>query len=188
MAYQVQVKTIVIQGLSILLLCALIGLSAGFVLKEMEEYIRVLPGLLVMVPPLLDLRGNINGALTSRLGTALHTGVIRPRLMMTAELKANVVSSLILSFVAAITVGVLSYSMCALTGVETVGAVKLVAIATIAGIISGAVMSALAVLVAIQAYARGVDPDNVSSPIMTAVGDFMVVISIYLAVLLVGWF
>jgi cation transporter-like permease len=49
-------------------------------------------------------------------------------------------------------------------------------------------MSALAVLVAIQAYARGVDPDNVSSPIMTAVGDFMVVISIYLAVLLVGWF
>jgi mgtE-like transporter len=188
MVYRISVRAIVVQGLSVLILCAFIGLTAGFVLTGMDEYIRVLPGLLIMIPPLLDLRGNINGALVSRLGSALHTGVIKPRLTMTAELKANVVSSLILSFVAAITVGALSYAMGIVTGIETIGAVRMVAIATIAGVISGMVMAVLAVLVAILSHAKGVDPDNVSSPIMTAVGDFMVVISIYLAVLLVGWF
>ena len=121
MVRSVNVRAIVIQGLSILILCAFIELGAGFALKSMEEYLTLLPGLIVMVPPLLDLRGNINGALASRLGTALHTGIIRPRLALTAELKANLTSSLILSFIASVTIGLFSYAACILMGTEPIG-------------------------------------------------------------------
>lgn len=185
MVKEVNIRAIVIQGLSVLLLCAVIELGAGFALERMKKYIGLLPGLIVMVPPLLDLRGNINGALASRLGTALHTGVIEPRLAMTAELKANIVSSLILSFIASATIGLLSYAICILTGAETIGVLSLVMIALIAGFTSGLILATLTVFVAVISYIKGLDPDNITSPTMATVGDFVTVACIFLAVLLV---
>lgn len=182
----VNVRAIIIQGLSILVLCAFIELGAGFALKSMEEYLTLLPGLIVMVPPLLGLRGTINGALASRLGTALHTGIIKPRLAMTAELKANMASSLILSFLASAAIGLFSYAACILTGAETIGVLSLVAIAVIAGFMSGLILATMTVLVAVISYTRGIDPDNITSPTMATLGDFVTVACIFLGVVLVG--
>lgn len=182
---EVNVHSIVVQGLSILLICTFIELGAGFTLKGMEERFALIPGLAIMALPLLDLRGNINGALASRLGTALHSGIIGPKLKLTAELKANLTASLILSFIASATIGGLSW----LAGVImrlTVNIFQLMAVAVIAGFISGLILALLTVLVAVFTYLRGWDPDNITSPMMATVGDFLTVICIYLAVLLVG--
>ncbi len=186
MVRSVDVRAIVVQGLSILILCAFIELGAGFALKSMEEYLTLLPGLIVMVPPLLGLRGTINGALASRLGTALHTGIIKPRLTMTAELKANMASSLILSFLASAAIGLFAYAASILTGAETIGVLSLVAIAVIAGFTSGLILATMTVLVAVISYTRGIDPDNITSPTMATLGDFVTVACIFLGVVLVG--
>jgi len=186
MVKEVNIRAILIQGMSVLLLCTIIELGAGFALERMEEHIiELIPGLIVMVPPLLDLRGNINGALASRLGTALHTGVIEPRLALTAELKANIVSSLILSFIASATIGLLSYAICILTGAETIGVLSLVTIALIAGFTSGLILATFTVFVAVISYVKGLDPDNITSPVMATIGDFVTVVCIFLAVLFV---
>ena len=181
----VDVRSIVVQGLSILLVCTFIELGAGFTLKGMEERFVLIPGLAIMVLPLLDLRGNINGALASRLGSSLHIGIIRPKLKLTAELKANLAASLILSFIASATIGGLSWSFGAMMGLA-VDILKLMAVAVIAGFFSGLILALLTVLVAIFTYLRGWDPDNITGPAMTTIGDFLIVIWIYLAVLLVG--
>lgn len=185
MAQEMNVRSIVVQGLSILLICTFIELGAGFTLKGMEERFALIPGLAIMTLPLLDLRGNINGALASRLGTALHSGIIRPKLKLNAELKANLAASLILGFIASATIGGLSWSVGAMMGL-TVNILQLMAVAVIAGFISGLILAFLTVLVAVFTYLRGWDPDNITSPAMATVGDFLTVICIYLAVLLVG--
>lgn len=185
MARAVNVRSVVVQGLSILLICTFIELGAGFTLQGMEERFALIPGLAIMALPLLDLRGNINGALASRLGTALHSGIIRPRLKLTAELKANLAASLILSFIASATIGGLSWLAGAMMGL-TVNILQLMTVAVIAGFISGLVLALLTVLVAVFTYLRGWDPDNITSPAMASIGDFLTVIWIYLAVLLVG--
>jgi mgtE-like transporter len=182
----VNVRAIVIQGLLILTLCAFIELGAGFALKSMEKYLTLLPGLIVMVPPLLSLRGTINGALASRLGTALHTGIIKPRLALTAELKANIAASLILSFLASATIGLFSYAACILVGAEPIGVLSLVAIAVIAGFTSGLILATLTVSVAVVSFKKGLDPDNITSPTMATLGDFVTVACIFLSVILVG--
>jgi mgtE-like transporter len=179
------IRAIVIQGLSILLLCAFIELGAGFTLKEMEARFVSIPGLAIMALPLLGLRGNINGALASRLGTALHTGVIPPKLKLTAELKVNLIASLILSFLASATIGALSWAAGVVLGV-TVNVFQLMAVAVIAGFVSGLVLALLTVFVAVFTYLHGWDPDNITGPAMATIGDFLTVIFIYLAVLLVG--
>lgn len=186
MVREVNVRSIVAQGLSILLLCALIELGAGRVFEGMQGYFTaLLPGLIVMVPPLLGLRGNINGALASRLGTGLNAGLIEPRVVMSAEIKINLASSLILSVIASATIGIFAFGVNVLTGAQTIGVLELVAIAVLAGFLSGLILALLTLFVAITAYARGLDPDNVTSPTMAAIGDFVTIACIYLAVLLV---
>jgi len=186
MVYKVNVRTIVIQGLSILILCAVIEIAAGNLLEGMKERLTVtLPALIFVIPPLLDLRGNVNGALASRLGTALHTGVIEPKLSMSAELRVNVMSSLILSLLASATIGALSIGIGALMG-KSVHVFALMTIAVVAGVVSGIILAAVTVVVSIVSYVRGWDPDNVTAPLMATIGDFLTMVSVFLVAILVG--
>ncbi|MFH1821864.1 MAG: magnesium transporter [Methanobacteriota archaeon] len=186
MAPSVSVRTIVVQGLTILIICALIEILAGNVMEGMKERLTVtLPGLILVLPPLLGLRGNVNGALASRLGTALNTGVIEPKLSMSTELKVNVSSSLILTLVASATIGVLSYLIGTLLGIEAINFVALVTIAVVAGVLSGIVLAGLTVIVSIFSYKRGWDPDNVTAPLMATIGDLITMVSVFMVAILV---
>ncbi len=185
MTSKVDVRSIVIQGIPVMIFCALIGLAAGNILASMKERLVVISGLIVMIPPLLDLRGNINGALASRLGTALHTGVIKPKISMSDELRVNVTSSLILSFLASATIGIMSFGISLIIGSNPIGILPLLAIAIVSGFVSGLVLAPLTVVVAIASYNRGWDPDNVTAPIMATVGDFVTILCIFLMAVLV---
>ncbi len=185
MARAVDVRSVVVQGLSILVICAFIELGAGIILVGMTDYFTALLGLIVMVPPLLGLRGNINGALASRLGTGLNTGMIKPRLKLSQGIKINLASSLILSIIASAMIGVFSFVVNLITGAQIIGLIQLVSIAVLAGLMSGLILASLTVLVAIFAFKRGWDPDNLTAPFMATVGDFVTILCIYLAVFLV---
>ena len=186
MPRELGIRAIVIQGLAILLICAIIEIFAGNVLERMKEHLTVtLPGLILAIPPLLDLRGNINGALASRLGTALHTGVIEPKLSMSAELKANIMSSIILSFLASATIGILSVGVGILFGITSINILGIMIIAIIAGVVSGIILTAISIVVSIVSYVRGWDPDNVTAPLMATIGDFLTMVCIFLTTFLV---
>lgn len=180
MPSSVNVREIVIQGLAVLILCAVIEILAGNVMEGMKERLTVtLPGLILVIPPLLDLRGNVNGALASRLGTALHTGVIEPKFSWSVELKVNVSSSLILSLLASATIGILSCVIGAFLGIGPINVFALVIIAVAAGVISGIVLAGLTVVVSVISYKRGWDPDNVTAPLMATVGDLITMVSVF---------
>ena len=49
-------------------------LLAGVTLGSIQHTLEQLPGLLVLIPAAIGMRGNIFGALGSRLGTSIHTG------------------------------------------------------------------------------------------------------------------
>jgi len=186
MARAADIRGVVVQGVSILVICAFIELAAGGVFVGMKDYfITLLPGMIVMVPPLLGLRGNINGALASRLGTGLNAGTIKPHLKLSTEIKANLASALILSIVASAIIGVFSFGVNLLMGVQTIGVIQLVTIAVLAGLMSGLILASLTTVVAIFTFTRGWDPDNLTAPFMATVGDFVTILCVYLAVTLV---
>ncbi len=72
-----------------------------------------------MIPPLLALRGNISGALASRLSTALHQGVIDPASLWGSEVKTNVGASVFLTFMVSLSTGVLAFVVTVLTGLHS---------------------------------------------------------------------
>ena len=64
-------------GFYALLLSSGGDLIAGLTLGSITGTLDALPGLLVLVPAAIGMRGNVFGALGSRLGTAVHTGTFR---------------------------------------------------------------------------------------------------------------
>ncbi len=172
------------QSVTILVLCALVDLLAGGVLEGMKEKFSLLPGLLVMLPPLVDLRGNIGSALGSRLGSALHLGTVKPKLVMTEVLKVNVLASFVLSVLASATVGVISWVLCLLMDLAGVSLSCLLFIAVFSGVLSGVVITLLTVLISIASFKGGWDPDNVTGPVTTTLGDIVTVLSILFAVVI----
>ena len=58
-----------------------------------------LPGLLVLVPAAIGMRGNIFGALGSRFGTYVHTGTFRPSFRRETIVGQNIYAVTVLTFV-----------------------------------------------------------------------------------------
>jgi mgtE-like transporter len=162
------------------------GLVAGVVLSGMRAEFRAVPGLLVLVPALLATRGNVYGSLGARIATALHQGLIEPRLRtdddrLQRAVAAAVASGLIASTFAA----VVAYGVLLSLGRVAAPLPTLVAIALVAGMLSGIALSATVVLVVFAGYRRGYNPDTLVGPIVTTAGDVFGVAFLLLAVRLV---
>lgn len=148
------------------------GLFAGAVLGGMRAELTAVPGLLVLVPALLATRGNVYGSLGARLATGLHQGLIEPRIgtddrrlwtAIAAAVSNGILTSL---FAAAATVAILSTLGRRVATLET-----LLAVAAVAGVLSGIALTGAVVSVAFVGYRRGLDPDTLVGPIVTTTGD-----------------
>src|SRR5438093_12619026 len=85
------------QGLAALLVSSGGDLLAGLTLGSITHTLERLPGLLVLVPAAIGMRGNIFGALGSRLGSAIHAGTFRLSRRRDTVVGQNVAASLSLS-------------------------------------------------------------------------------------------
>ena len=148
------------------------GLLAGLVLGGMRSDLRAVEGLLVLVPALLATRGNVYGSLGARLGSALHQGLIDPTFSLdddriNAAVAAALANGVLISGVAA----VMAVALLALVGRPSASLATLVAIALVAGFVSGLLLTLAVVSVVFVGYRRGLNPDTLAGPVVTTTGD-----------------
>src|SRR5216683_1554420 len=98
-------------GFVALLLSSGGDLVAGLTLGAITGTLESLPGLLVLVPAAIGMRGNVFGALGSRLGTAVHTGTFTLSRRRSTVVGQNVLSSLTLTFVVSLALATLAKSI-----------------------------------------------------------------------------
>ena len=167
-----------------LLFCSFTGLVAGIVLSLMTGMLQMLPGLMILIPPAIAMRGNIYSALVSRLGTSMHLGLFSPTLERGGILYQNAYTSLVLTLVLSVTLGFLAKGAAEIFGspaIEYLSLHEFVLISVVAGLISGFILLLIALLISIAGYNRNWDLDNVSSPIITSAGDMMTIPSLLIA-------
>ena len=102
-------KEMVKQSLPLIIMCGLGAIVAGSTLGLMLDLFEKIPGLLVVIPAIIAMRGNISTALGSRLGSAYHLGAIDKDNLWNDDLKQNVIGSLILSLIMSLLIGILAY-------------------------------------------------------------------------------
>jgi len=171
-----------------LLFCSLTGLLAGIGLSLLSGMLQLLPGLIILIPPAIAMRGNIYSALVSRLGTSMHLGLFSPSLNRGGNLYQNANASLVLTLVLSVILGFLVKLAAYLLGPPNAVALSLhgfVLISVIGGLISGLVLLAISLLVSVIGYHRTWDLDNMSSPIITSAGDVITIPALFFAALVV---
>jgi mgtE-like transporter len=148
------------------------GLLAGVVLGGMRAELRAVPGLLVLVPALLATRGNVYGSLGARIATALHQGLIEPRVRAgDRRLRAAASAALANGLLASVFAATVAYLILVGLGSRVAPLSQLVAIALVAGLLSGGVLIAVVITVVFAGYRRGRNPDTLVGPLVTTTGD-----------------
>lgn len=157
--------------------------AAGLVLGEMRDVLERTPGLLVMVPAFIALRGGISGALGARMGSAIHMGLIGKGNLWNDESQQNVIAAILLSAVLSLLAGVLSYATSVLLGFQTASLAALMFIATLAGTLAGIAQVGITFGIILLAFRWGLDPDNVTTPSLATVGDVIALLLLFVIAL-----
>ena len=145
----------------------------------------VLPALIILLPSSTGLRGNIYGSLGSRLSTYLHTGRIEPKFKPDPIVAENVYSSTFLLLVFGMFNGVVSAEIASILGLHkfTLDLVlNLILITVLAAFLSAVFMVPATLALAIGSYRWGWDPDNLTSPLITLMGDIITLPLIFASV------
>lgn len=177
------VSAVLRQSLPLLLLCGMGEVFAGTLFGHSTDALDMLPGLIVLVPALIGLRGNINTTLGSRLGSAAHMGLITSKDFWNDEMKENVKASLILSVVMSLVAGLLAYATTVAWGKSSL---KIIAIGVIAGSLAGLILAFITIAIILYAFRRGLDPDNVTGPSLSTFGDLITLGCIFGVAFLIG--
>src|SRR5207302_8367323 len=157
-------------------------LLAGLTLGAITNTLSALPGLLVLVPAAIGMRGNIFGALGSRLGTAIHTGTFRISRRTDTVVGQNIVASLALTLSISLALAILAKAVSIGFGLtHTISVADFVVISVVGGAISSVFVLLLTLGVAAASVRHGWDLDNVAAPIVTAAGDMVTLPSLFLA-------
>lgn len=159
------------------------GLLAGTMLAFATNQIALLPGLFILLPGFLEMRGNISGTLAARLGSGLWTGALRPRVRRNRILRGNLVADVFLAIAVSFVLGLVAYAASALLfGIYNIA---LIYVAVIAGVLSNIIEIPATVLVTFWLFRHGHDPDNIMGPYITTIGDIISVIALLAAIVLV---
>lgn len=182
------VSSIVREALPFELLATVGGVFAGIIFSGMTNELEMIPGLLVIYPGVLGLRGNISSTLGSRLGSAIHLGLVTDLDRHNPELMNNISGSLILSVITAFILGILGHFVTLALGFESAGVFKLTLICVISAFTSGVLLSFVAALLAVGMFRFGFDPDNVVTPSIATIGDIVSMLMLFLSAKLVVMF
>ena len=170
-----RISKIVKQSFFALVICSVTSMVAGFSLAKMSPLLALYPGLIILIPGAIDMRGTIFGTFGARLGTSLHTGEISPPLARSEPLRQQVggvaVQVLSVSLILALVVKGLGLAV----GLDTLSIYDLVLISVLSSIFSGLILLGFTLLVIEKSFRRGWDPDNISVPFITVAGDVITI-------------
>lgn len=173
------VSSIVREALPFELIAVIGGIVSGILLSGMTEEIEMIPGLLVLVPGIMGLRGNISSALGSRLTSAIHMGFIDGIDWKNKELQNNIIGSMVLTVFISFFLGILGHYISVFLNLESAGLYKLVFISVASGFVSGIILSVFSVYLAVGTFRFGLDPDNVVTPAIATIGDILSMMTIF---------
>lgn len=159
------------------------GVVAGIILSISVGRLEVIPGLLVLLPGFLGMRGNIGGSFSARLGSALHLGTLKPKLKNTGLLRDNILAVIFLAVIVSTFLGILAYLLTLFA--FGINFPNIILISLIAGLIANLIQMPVTVITSFYLYSKGRDPDNIMGPYITTLGDVVSVVSLLIVIMVI---
>ncbi|MBI2110554.1 magnesium transporter [Candidatus Woesearchaeota archaeon] len=159
------------------------GLIAGLMLAIYADKLFLIPGMLILLPGFLEMRGNISGSFASRLSSGLFLGIIKPNKIKTKIIKGNLSASFFLVLFVSFLLGFLAF-LFNYFFLKTV-TIELIFMPLVAGIIANVIEIPLTLFVTFYLFKKGHDPNNIMGPFITSTGDITSIVSLLIAMVIV---
>jgi mgtE-like transporter len=132
----------------------------------------------------MEMRGNISGSLSARLTSGLFVGVMKYRHERQNVIKGNIFGAMALVIAVSLALGVFAY----LLGNFAFGVARpeIILVALIAGLLSNLIEVPLTIITTLWLFRHGHDPSNIMGPYVTTIGDVISILSLLIAITVVG--
>lgn len=159
------------------------GLIAGIFLAAYTDKIFLIPGMLIIIPGFMAMRGNISGTLASRISSGLYLKKINPKKLNTKPLRGNLNASFTLAVIVSLAIGLIAFAFSYIVTKEV--NIQIILIPLIGGVISTIILTPITLITTIKLFQKGYDPDNIMGPFVTTIGDVTSIISLLIAIIIV---
>jgi len=164
---------VVKESIVIVILSSMMGMVSGTVLSFNEEILYSIPVILLLLPSLNSLTGDISTVLVSRLTTQLYIGIIPPNIEISERLKEDFIGLLLTTILGLVALLLIGYSMAYVTGVDIINPLLIILILLITILLLFCMMFVFLFITAIFIFKKGKDPNNFLIPAVTSLADFL---------------
>jgi mgtE-like transporter len=167
-------RTIVVTMFPILITLSVLEMGSGYVLESLEATYLDNPTLLILVPVMIGMGGNLGAILSSRLSTRLHLGTLEfsPR---DEQLWTSIAAIMLLAVTVFSALGVAAWGLGRLVA-EPMALADLLVISVGSGMLLAVFAVVLSVAATYVSYQQGLDPDDTTIPVVTNVCDILGVV------------
>lgn len=160
------------------------GLLAGTFLAIWTDKIILIPGMFILLPGFLELRGNISGSLAARVGSGLFLGHIKSnKIHKSRIIKGNLIASFFLAIIISLLLGFFAFIF-NLIFFDIVYP-RIIFIPFFAGIIANLIEIPLTLFFTVYLFKRGYDPNNIMGPFVSTTGDITSILSLLAIILII---
>lgn len=166
-------KDIVKQGTVSITASVVIDSFAGAVLNAKLEALLTLPLLLILVPCLMDMTGNMGCMIGSKIATYLHLGLVRPKIERSPYLEKYAITMIVVAILSSLYLAFLAMTASYFLGLRGVEPMNVLTIVLVTGVSTSAVAILVGVVAGFVTFRYGWDPDNTTIPIVTGACDII---------------
>ncbi len=163
-----------------------VELAAGGLLNSMESVFVMLPAILAIVPGVNALAGNVGSIIGSRISSGLHLGSIEPT-VRDLEVRENMEMSFFVGLLERTITATALYFILPYLSIEVkMSFIQWLTVVLMAQAMALALVIPVAVVVSVLAFRKGLSPNDFTIPVVSTVGDFMGILSLAIAIMVVG--
>ncbi|MHA2390465.1 MAG: magnesium transporter [Promethearchaeota archaeon] len=177
-------KKIFKESIIVVIISSLMGLISGSVLSINEDMLYAIPILLLILPALNSLIGDISTVLVSRLTTHLYIGTLSPNIRPAKRLSEDFFGLFITLLLSLVFLVILGFTIGLLSGVNIVNPFMIILIICLTVIIIFLAMFILSFVSSIFLFKRGMDPNNFLIPLITSLADFLTPFTLILFIII----
>lgn len=152
------------------------GIIAGGIAIYSIPFFSYAPWILIIYPPILQVRGTISGILCGKISTNLHIGNIKPTFFKNTKYFYNtLISTFSLNIIIGIIIGLSGYVYGFFTSnVIIIDLLPIFFITLSSMMISFLITIPVTSIIAFYSFKKGLDPDILTYPILSTIADIIV--------------
>jgi mgtE-like transporter len=152
------------------------GILVGTIIAIYTDQLLLIPGMLILLPGFLEMRGNISGSFASRLSSGLFLGLINPKKIKSHLIKGNLEGSFLQALVVSLCLGIVAFLFNVF--LLKIYIFEIIFAPIIAAVIANMIEIPITLIVTLYLFRKGHDPNNIMGPFVTAMGDITSVLSL----------